>query len=85
MIQLIKIHGKPVRNVAFKCLPSNLGLSLLRFPVKDLRAYMKQLRQQRLLPVNKRWVEARLEPYGPTEITAYQSPDGARLEFYEAV
>jgi len=83
-IQLIKIHGKPGGNVAFKCLPYNLGLSLLRFPVKNLRTYMKQMRQQRLIPINKRWLATRLEPFGETEITAYQSPDGARLEFYEA-
>jgi hypothetical protein len=83
-VELVKIEGLAGRDVAARGVPYNLGLNLLRFPSGDLRSYVTQLAQLGLSPVNNRIISVRLEPFGETEIAAFQSPDGAWLEFYQA-
>jgi len=82
-VELVKIEGVPGRDVATKGLPYNLGLNLLRFPVRDLRSFAAQLKQQGIRPVDDCIISARLEPFGETEIMALQTPDGVWLEFYQ--
>ncbi len=83
-VELVKIATIPGRNFAGRGLPHNLGLNMLRFPVRDLHRYAKRLESRGLWPVHKQIYSTRLEPFGDTEILAIQTPDGAWLEFYQA-
>ena len=83
-VELVKLEGKCDRDVSAKGLPYNLGLNLLRFPVKGLGAYATQLEALGLKSANPSVHSTTIEPFGPTEMFAVQTPDGAWLEFYEA-
>jgi catechol 2,3-dioxygenase-like lactoylglutathione lyase family enzyme len=84
-VELVKVEGLESRDVSNRARPHNLGLNLLRFPVNDLSSFAQRIGRHGLQPVEGRIVSTRLEPFGQTEILALQTPDGAWLEFYQAI
>ncbi|NIM69047.1 MAG: hypothetical protein GTN86_00760 [Xanthomonadales bacterium] len=83
-IELVRIHDMPARDFSADALPHQLGLNLVRFPVQDIGAFSEHVRRTPELPDPGPIVRTRLEPFGPVELLALRSPDGAWLEFYEA-
>ena len=84
-VELVAFREKTGTDVSNRGLPYNLGLNLLRFPVRDLRAYAAQLADNGLRLASGEIVPGWLEPFGETEFFAVQTPDGAWLEFYQAI
>lgn len=84
-VELVHVEGMEGSDYSEQARPWNLGLNLLRFPVNDLEAWLKHLEPHDIHPENTGIIETRLEPFGPCRLAALRSPDGAWLEFYQAL
>ncbi|MEM8527047.1 MAG: VOC family protein [Bacteroidota bacterium] len=76
-----EISGKDCSQLAY---PPNLGILMLRFPVKDAVAYASIL-EERGVEINSPVKELTIEPYGKMKVFSVRSPDGVWLEFMEIV
>ena len=64
--------------------PPNLGILMLRFPVRNAEAYAKKIVKNGAV-LTSPLQEMDLHPYGRVKIFAVRSPEGAWLEFIELV
>jgi len=64
--------------------PFNLGLNLLRFPVRNLHQFMVHLENAGITPEGGGIIQAPFLPQSETTLAAIRSPDGVWLEFYQA-
>jgi len=81
-VELLQFHGLSGRGLAPRTAPPNLGILMLRFPVDDLDALIKQLGEHGVDlqgPVST----TRFEPWGASRQISVRAPDGAWLDFYE--
>ena len=62
--------------------PPNLGILMLRFPVRDAEAYAEEL-VSRGLTIHSGIIEVEIAPYGPVKVFSVRSPDGVWLEFMQ--
>ncbi|MCG8442322.1 MAG: hypothetical protein MI723_10985 [Caulobacterales bacterium] len=83
-IELLQFHGLTGADFSDHATPLNRGLTALRFPVADARAYAGELANVWAWPETE-VARAVWEPYGTVEMFAIRAPDGARLEFFEVV
>ncbi len=66
-----------------RCLPPNLGILSIRYPVEDAAA-ARDLIAARGWPITFELASTSITPYGPVSTFAVQTPDGAMIEFYSA-
>lgn len=83
-IELLQFVGATGTDYSARAKPSNLGISALRFPVKDLKRSVKLLSDADIEIVTAP-VALNLHPYGAVRIAGFNSPDGVRLEIFEIV
>ncbi len=83
-VELLMFKGYTGRDFSSRAVPPNLGNLMLRYPVSDLSALEKRLRDADVaLAVAP--VMTHIEPYGKVRLLAVRAPDGAWLEFFEAL
>lgn len=70
------------KNCAAFAHPPNLGILMLRFPVRDAEAYAEEL-ISRGLAIHSGIVEVDIAPYGMAKVFSVRSPDGVWLEFMQ--
>ncbi len=81
ILELKQLKGK---NCAALAKPPNLGILMLRFPVKDAEKYAKEIESRGgVLASSVQTLD--IVPYGKVKIFAIQSPAGAWLEFLEFI
>ena len=81
-IEILQFEGAEGEDFSNYAVPPNLGILMLRFPVRGLTKYagLLELRGVDLaVPVTT----IRIEPYGTVKAFAVRSPDGAWIEFFE--
>lgn len=66
---------------ADRCIAPNFGILSVKFPVEDAKAAAEEL-MRRGAKQTLAVTTATIEPYGPIDIFAIKSPDGATFEFY---
>ncbi len=66
---------------AERCLPPNLGIMSIRYPVEDAAAARDSI-VQRGWPIVFDLANTSITPYGPVNTFAIQTPDGAMIEFF---
>jgi len=66
---------------ADRCLPPNLGIISVRYPVADAAAAQRII-EERGWPIAYELASTTITPYGPVSTFALQSPDGAMVEFF---
>ncbi len=81
LVQLDGIEGKDFSSVA---VPPNLGILMLRFPVKNLDAYLEAV-EDAGGSVYIKAQELSFEPHGNIKQAVIKSPDGVWLEFFESI
>lgn len=81
LLELKQFRGK---NCADLAKPPNLGILMLRFPIKDADAYAAQI-ESNGVPLNTPVQKLRIEPYGEMKIFSVRTPDGVWLEFMELI
>ncbi len=81
-VELLAFQGADGADLAANAAPSNLGLSVLRFPVGDLDRFVATL-ADRNVALAAGPVEMPLPPYGTIRIIGITAPDGARLEMFQ--
>ncbi|MEM6801745.1 MAG: VOC family protein [Bacteroidota bacterium] len=78
-LELKELEGKDCSHLA---VPPNLGILMLRFPVKNVDVYADRITKAGVaLKSAPQLLE--LAPYGKVKIFAIRTPDGAWLEFME--
>ncbi len=83
-IELLQFEGATGEDFSEYAVPPNLGILMLRFPVKGLEKYAQQIQAKGVkleVPIK----EIKIEPYGKAKVFAVRSPDGAWIEFFEEV
>ena len=81
-VELHRMNGLEGRNWGDRAMPPNLGMMVLRFPVKDVVSQAEAMRAAGgVLEVEPMAVT--LAPYGETTVCAIRTPDGCWFEFYE--
>ncbi|MFN4144333.1 MAG: VOC family protein [Runella sp.] len=83
-VELIHLEGLTGKDFSENATPPNLGILTLRFPVKDIDTYAKQL-CDRMVALEIQPTTMHLKPYGKVKLMALQAPDGAWLEFFEEI
>jgi catechol 2,3-dioxygenase-like lactoylglutathione lyase family enzyme len=81
-VELLQFHGLSGRELAPLAIPPNLGLLMLRFPVDDLDALIKQF-DEHSVDLQGPVSTTRFEPWGASRQISVRTPDGAWLDFYE--
>ena len=74
-----ELKGKDCSALA---VPPNLGILMLRFPVRDATTYAATL-QDRGVTLTSEVQTLMIDPYGKAKVFAIRSPEGAWLEFIE--
>jgi len=81
-IELLQFDGASGRDLSKQAEPYNIGLSVLRYRVENLAAYMSVFKSRGAeflhAPIN-----IELPPYGKVSLTALRAPEGARFELFE--
>lgn len=81
-IEIVTVPGTGGLDWSQTCSPPNFGMAALRFPVKGIVALSEHLtRCDCVIPMPT--TTTVLVPHGEVRLLAVQTPDGARLEFYE--
>ncbi len=80
-LQTKELKGKDCSNGA---LPPNLGILMLRFPVRDAAQYAELIRE-RGVKLNSTIHVTPIAPYGNIKSFSVRSPEGAWLEFMELI
>jgi catechol 2,3-dioxygenase-like lactoylglutathione lyase family enzyme len=81
-VDLLHMVGVQGRDLRASTRPPNLGLMLIRFPVKKLNDYMSAI-QNAGVKLFSGPMQVNIEPYGVTTAIGVMSPEGALIEFYE--
>lgn len=79
ILETKELKGKDFSQLA---VPPNLGLLMLRFPVRDVVTYADML-QKKSVKLNTPIQLIEIEPYGQMKMFSVRSPEGAWLEFME--
>jgi catechol 2,3-dioxygenase-like lactoylglutathione lyase family enzyme len=82
-IEVMEFEGFEGRDFSAYASPPNLGILSLRYPVRDLEAYLEKLAARGLEP-EYRSEQARIEGIGTVAVAAIRDPDGNLTEFYDA-
>ncbi len=80
-LELKELEGKDCSSLAK---PPNLGILMLRFPVRDAEKYANQL-MERDVTLNSELHTVELLPYGKVKIFSIRTPEGVWLEFMELI
>lgn len=80
ILHLVGLEGRQLTNQAH---PPNLGLIVLRFPVRNIEEYEAAV-QQAGVDIASPLTDVKFLPEGSAQAFSVVSPEGARLEFYEA-
>jgi len=83
-IELIQFHGASGRDFSIVSEPWRLGLSSLRFPVESIEVVRTRLEEAEW-EIAQPIIETELAPYGQVKLIGINTPEGARLEFFEEV
>lgn len=83
-VELLKFVGATGADFSKRAKPSNLGISVLRFPVRNLDKSMTHLSDAKI-SIASGPVTMTLAPYGKIRIAGIDSPDGVRLELFEVL
>ncbi len=83
-IELLSFDGLSGRDFSARAQPPNLGVLMLRFPVRDIKAFAGYLRTHKVA-IAFDPIEIHLEPYGMVTLMGVRGPGGAWLEFFEPV
>lgn len=83
-IELLELKQFKGKNCASLAKPPNLGILMLRFPVKDAKAYADLL-EKRGVELNSPIQIMDIKPYGKMKIFSVRTPDGVWLEFMELI
>jgi len=81
-VEFIEVKGLDGEDFSAYAKPPNLGILLLRFPVKDAEAYALALHDKGL-ELYQPITTLNISPYGQCKVFTVQSPDGVLLEFIE--
>jgi len=79
ILELKELKGKDCSELAQ---PPNLGLLMLRFPVRDVQVYADKLNSKGL-ELNTPLQTLDIEPYGSLRVFSIRSPEGVWLEFMQ--
>lgn len=82
-IEIVSVNGAGGLDLSDTAKLPNFGMALLRHRVRGLRVFAEHLAAQGWLlamPLTRMTIE----PYGAVDLLAVRTPEGARLEFYEA-
>jgi predicted enzyme related to lactoylglutathione lyase len=81
-IQLMHIEGVSGKDFSARAKPPNLGILTLRIPVADLKEFAGEFegRGGKILTPAQTFT---LAPFGKVDILAIETPEGARLEFFQ--
>lgn len=80
-MEFIEFTDLAGRDYSSRCLPSNLGILSVRFPVVDATTARETIAQRGWPILNEPAVTA-IAPYGRVKVLAIQSPDGAMIELF---
>ena len=83
-IELIEMSELKGRDFSSDCVAPNIGYLCLRFPVEDIKAYAEDL-QGRGVEFYTPLSTVEIAPFGQIKCFSVRSPDGAVLEYYEAL
>ena len=83
-VELIEMAELTGRDFSQDCIAPNLGYLALRFPVEGLGAYAEEI-MGRGVELYSGLSEVEIVPYGKCRSFSLKTPDGAILEFYEAL
>ncbi|MEM6683072.1 MAG: VOC family protein, partial [Pseudomonadota bacterium] len=83
-IELLEFEGYTGRDFSSRAVPPNLGNLMLRFPVPDVDALARYLAGQGI-KLEYQPIATTLAPYGKVKLMAIRAPDGAWLEFFQAL
>ncbi|WP_446830645.1 hypothetical protein [Candidatus Foliamicus sp.] len=78
MVEFMSMRGF---DFSERCHAPNLGILAVRFPVDDAQAAL-QLIEERGWPIRNAVAPISLEPYGPIEMFAVETPDNAIIQLY---
>ncbi len=81
-VELLHFNGLSGRDLAERAVPPNLGMLMLRFPVKNLDALADRLTDHGIRTEGS-ITRHRLAPWGEVRQLSVRAPDGAWLDFYE--
>ncbi len=83
-IEYLKAKGLTGKDCSELAKPPNLGILMLRFPVRDVSAYAETLKE-RGVTLNSEVQTLEVSPYGTLKIFSVRSPEGVWLEFVELI
>lgn len=83
-IEYLQTKGLDGKDCSEHAKPPNLGILMLRFPVKNADAYAATLKE-RGLQLNSEVQSVTVAPYGTLKIFSVRSPEGVWLEFIELI
>ena len=81
-IEVLEFKQLEGKDCAALAKPPNLGLLMLRFPVRDAESYAAEL-ESGGVKVNTPIHTVHIYPYGPSKVFSVRSPEGAWLEFIQ--
>ncbi|MEO0574795.1 MAG: VOC family protein [Pseudomonadota bacterium] len=81
-VELLAFDGLTGADFSARSVPPNLGILMLRFPVKDMNSFYARM-QQHDVTVAFAPVTTEIKPYGNVRLMAVRGPDGVWIEFYE--
>ena len=81
-IEYLEPQGLKGKDCSAFAHPPNLGILMLRFPVKDAALYAAQLIEKGV-SLNSKIQTLEVAPYGQVKAFSVRSPEGAWLEFIE--
>jgi len=79
ILQMLELEG--VDNAEYAC-PPNLGILMLRFPIRNADLYLDHLESHDVKIISQA-NDILLAPYGRVNIIVVRTPEGAWLEFVE--
>jgi catechol 2,3-dioxygenase-like lactoylglutathione lyase family enzyme len=80
-MEFIEFSDLGGRDYSDRCLPPNLGILSVRYPVADARAARETI-AERGWPILYEPAPTTITPYGKVQVLAVQSPDGAMIELF---
>ena len=81
-VELLQFEGAVGEDFSEFAVPPNLGILMLRFPVKGLEKFAQTI-MKKGVKLEKPITKIHLAPYGKIKVFAVRSPDGAWIEFFE--
>ena len=81
-VELLSYDGATGADFSGRAVPPNLGILMLRFPVRDMPGFIDFLGSRGVV-VESGPVSLALPPYGRAQVLSLPGPDGALLEFYQ--